>query len=111
MKLDCLKTKIGHNLLCWANPWCSVTLVGQAAISTCWSVTGHVENRPECAGIGAAVERVRHDVIHRLGPKRRPQVLLMSRLPASFPLLVTLGQRLLRLDDVVKLWPGKFWLP
>jgi hypothetical protein len=58
-------------------------------------------NQP-AAAIRAAVERVGLEMIDRLGRERGPQVLVVSRLSALLPLLATLGQRLLGLDDVAR---------
>ena len=54
------------------------------------------------ATVRATVECVGLEMADRLGWKRGPQVLLMSRLSALLPLLAALGQRLLRLDDVAR---------
>jgi len=59
--------------------------------------------RDQCAAaIGTAVERVRNELVDGLGGKLGPRVLLMPRLPATFPLFSALGQRLLGLNDVAR---------
>ena len=52
---------------------------------------GRTLERPKrAAAIGAAIQRVGDELVDGLGRKRRPQVLLMARLPAPLALLAVL---------------------
>ena len=62
---------------------------------------GRIGRRAErAAAIGAAIERIGHEVVDGLVGKRRPQVLFMARLSATFAFFAVLARRLGRLDDI-----------
>ena len=52
------------------------------------------------AAIGATIERIGHEVVDGLVGKRRPQVLFMARLSATFAFFAVLTRRLGWLDDI-----------
>ena len=62
---------------------------------------GQIRRRAKCAAaIGATIERIGHEVVDGLVGKRRPQVLFMARLSATFAFFAVLTRRLGWLDDI-----------
>ena len=82
-------------------PWCSVTIVGAAVISTCCRTSAGRSKRPKlAAAIGTTIERVGNHLVDGLGRKVGSQVLLMAGLPAPLAILAVLSRRLGRFDQI-----------